>query len=216
MYIGVVRLVCTYLYSTLLTHVAHHLVRDIQQTYLRAALSQDIAYFDQEASGSISIQASSSGKLIRNGISEKLGVSIQAVSTFISAFIIAFVYQWKLTLILICLIPTLLLLLGGLSTWEAFINIEISKLHAQAGTYAENAIANIRTIHAFTLRSTIIEKYDKYLQEAYRRGLKKNKIYGLIFGGQYFVIYGGMGLAFWQGFAMMARGEVSDLGTIFV
>lgn len=216
MYIGIVRLVGTYLYSTLFTHAAQHLVREIQRTYLRAALSQDIAYFDQKASGFISIQASSSGKLIRAGISEKLGVAIQAVSTFISAFIIAFIYQWKLTLILICLIPALILLLGGLSTWDALINVEVAKLYAQAAAYAENAIANIRTIHAFTLQPTIIEKYNGYLQEAYLQGLKRNKISGLIFGGQYFLMYSGMGLAFWQGFAMLARGEVSELGTIFV
>jgi ATP-binding cassette subfamily B (MDR/TAP) protein 1 len=46
--------------------------------------------------------------------------------------------------------------------------------------------------------------------------MKKSIIYGFLFGGQYFVIYSGMGLAFWQGFGIIGRGEASDLSQIFV
>jgi ATP-binding cassette subfamily B (MDR/TAP) protein 1 len=36
-----------------------------------------------------------------------------------------------------------------------------------------------------------------------------------MFAWQYFVIYAGMGLAFWQGIRMIARGEVDGIGTVF-
>lgn len=62
----------------------------------------------------------------------------------------------------------------------------------------------------------MIAKFDSYLQEAYSQGMRKNKLYGIVFGGQYFVVHAGMGLAFWQGIAMLDRGEIADLGTVFV
>lgn len=206
----------TYIYASLFTYVAYHLTRNVRRTYLRAALSQEIAYYDQGTSGSISQQATTNGKLIQSGIAEKLGIAIQAISTFVTAFVIAFVTQWKLTLILIFMVPTLLFVLGMAGGIDAKIEAGILQVYAQAGSYAENVLAGIRTVHAFGLRPRVIAKYDSYLQDAYSQGVKKNKLYGIVFGGQYFVAYAGMGLAFWQGIAMIDRGEISDLGTVFV
>ncbi|KAL4911225.1 hypothetical protein BDW74DRAFT_184667 [Aspergillus multicolor] len=196
-YIGIARLVATY-------------------SYLRAALSQEIAYYDHGSSGSISQQAATNGKLIQSGIAEKLGIVIQAIATFMTAFVIAFITQWKLTLILIFIVPLLLIVLGTAGGLDAMIETKILQIYAQAGSYAENVLGGVRTLQAFSLRPRVMAKYDTYLQDAYAHGMKKNKLYGIVFGGQYFVVHAGMGLAFWQGLAMLNRGEINDLGTVFV
>lgn len=215
-YIGVIRLLATYLYAALFTYVAYHLTRNIRRNYLRAAFSQEISYYDQGTSGSISQQATTNGNLIQSGIAEKLGIVIQAVSTFVAALVIAFVTQWKLTLILIFMVPTLLIVLGTAGGIDAMIETKILQIHAQAGSYAESVLGGVRTVQAFSLRPRVIAKFDSYLQEAYSQGMRKNKLYGIVFGGQYFVVHAGMGLAFWQGIAMLDRGEIADLGTVFV
>lgn len=192
------------------------MTRNVRQSYLRAAFSQEIAYYDRGASGSISQQATTNGKLIQSGIAEKLGIAIQAISTFVAAFVIAFVTQWKLTLILIFMVPTLVIVLGTAGGIDAMIETKILQVYAQAGSYAENVLGGVRTLQAFSLRPRVMAKYGSYLQDAYTQGMKKNKLYGIVFGGQYFVVYAGMGLAFWQGIAMLDHGEISDLGTVFV
>lgn len=52
-YIGVARLVLTYLYTVLSTYCAYNIVRNIRRTYFRAALSQEVAFFDLGSGGSI-------------------------------------------------------------------------------------------------------------------------------------------------------------------
>ncbi|KAL4769338.1 P-loop containing nucleoside triphosphate hydrolase protein [Aspergillus nidulans var. acristatus] len=215
-YIGIVRLVTTYVYTSLFTYVAYYLIRNVRRGYLRAALSQEIAYYDRDVSGSISQQATTNGKLIQSGIAEKLGIVIQAMATFVTAFVVAFVTQWKLTLILIFMVPTLLIVLGTAGGVDAMIETKILQIYAQASSYAENILGGVRTIHAFSLQPRVMAKYDTYLQDAYAQGMRKNKLYGIVFGGQYFVVFAGMGLAFWQGLAMLDRDEISDLGTVFV
>ncbi|KAK7431647.1 hypothetical protein QQZ08_001866 [Neonectria magnoliae] len=214
-YIGIVRFASTYVYAALMTYVGHHLTRNVRRDYLQAALSQETGYFDKGIAGSIAMQATSNGKLIQSGIAEKLGLVIQATSTFVAAFIIAFISQWKLTLIIICIIPTLIVLVIGLSIPDAIIETKMLQTYAQAGSYAESIFGGIRTVHAFNLRQRIVAKYETYLDEAYGEGMKKNLLYGFIFGVEYFVIFAGMGLAFWQGVAMINRGEVPNIGTVF-
>lgn len=179
-------------------------------------MSQEIAFYDRGSSGSISQQATTNGKLIQSGIAEKLGIVIQAVATFVAAFVIAFATQWKLTLILLAIVPTLLIVLGASGGIDAGIETKILQIYAQAGSYAENVLGGVRTLQAFSLRTRVLAQYESYLEDAYAHGLKKNKLYGIVFGGQYFVVYAGMGLAFWQGIAMLDRGEISDLGTVFM
>ncbi|KZL75857.1 multidrug resistance protein 3 (ATP-binding cassette sub-family B member 5) [Colletotrichum tofieldiae] len=214
-YIGIARFILTYIYATAFTYVAFNLTRNIRTSYLRSALSQEISFFDHGSAGSISMQATSNGKLIQSGIAEKLGQVFQNVATFVAAFIIAFVGQWKLTLIISCILPALLIVIGGASVPDARIDAKILPIYAMAGKYAENILTSVRAVKAFNLESRILDKYTSYLHDARMLGNKKSPLYGVMFGGQYFILYSGMGLAFWQGIGMVARGEVEGFGTIF-
>lgn len=215
-YIGIARFVGTYIYASLFTYVSHRLARNLRYSYLRAAFSQEIAYFDQGENGSIAMQATSNGKLIQSGTAEKLGLFIQAVATFIAAFIIAFVTQWKLTLIVSSIIPAILLVIGGVSTLDVKVESGILNIYGQAGSYAESILAGVRAVQAFSLRCRLVAKYkNDYLDSAYKQGMKKNLLYGILFGAEYFFVYAGIALAFWQGIMMVDRGEVSDMGIIF-
>lgn len=161
------------------------------------------------------MQATSSGKLIQSGTAEKLGLFVQAVSAFIAAFVVAFITQWKLTLITCCIVPVVLLICGVVSWFDVIVETGILKVYGQAGSYAESTLGGVRAVKAFDLRQRLVAKYKEYLEEAYRRGMKKNILYGFAFGGEYSVLYCGMGLAFWQGVRMLSRGEIADVGTVF-
>lgn len=97
-YIGVARFVLTYVYTTLFTKVAYHFTRNIRRAYLQSALSQDISYFDLGSGGSIAMQGNSNGKLIQSGVAEKRGLSVQAITTFVTAFIIALINFQRVTI----------------------------------------------------------------------------------------------------------------------
>ncbi|RSL49667.1 hypothetical protein CEP53_009077 [Fusarium sp. AF-6] len=76
-------------------------------------------------------------------------------------------------------------------------------------------LGGVRAVQAFGLRRRLVAKYKEYLEDAYNHGMKKNVLYGFAFGGEYSVLYCGMGLAFRQGVRMLSRGEIADIGTVF-
>ncbi|KAJ5599197.1 hypothetical protein N7450_000264 [Penicillium hetheringtonii] len=134
--IGIGRFFLTYCYGTFFTIAAFRITRNIRHTYVKAGLSQEVAFFDNNTSGSIAMQATSNGRLIQAGISKKLGLVIQGLSTLISAFILAFVTQWKLTLITCCIAPATLLVIGTASTIDASIETKILQIQAKAASSA--------------------------------------------------------------------------------
>ncbi|VUC31530.1 unnamed protein product [Clonostachys rosea] len=214
-YLGIGRFVLSYIYNTLLTYTAYRVTRNIRNAYLRAALSQDIAFFDLGIAGSIAAQATSNGRLIQGGISEKLGLTFQGLSTFVTAFVIAFVFQWKLTLICLCIAPATLTVNGAAAGFMAGHETNILEIHAQANAFAEDILSSVRTIHAFEMRDRLLSKFDGYLIKAHHVGNKISPLFGLLLSSEYCIFYLGYGLAFWQGIRMLARGEIDSAGDIF-
>lgn len=189
-YIGIGRLVLAYAYTTLSNYCAYHIVRNIRRQYLKSALSQEVAFYDQGTAGSISMQATSNGNLIQSGIAEKLALLSQSAATFVASFIIAFVSQWKLTLILLCIAPTLIILMGIVASIEAKIEGQMLEIYGKAGAYAESVLSTTRTVQAFSLRQRLVARYANYVAQARSLGDKKSPLYGALFSIEYFVIYG--------------------------
>ncbi|RGP59629.1 hypothetical protein FLONG3_11145 [Fusarium longipes] len=214
-YLGIGRFVLSYIWNVFLTYSSYRIVRNIRKEYLRAALRQEVAYYDFGTGGSIATQATSNGRLIQTGIAEKLGLFFQGLAAFLTAFIVAFVVQWKLTLICLCIAPATIIVMTVIATMEAVHEMKILEIHGQANSLAEGILASVRTVHAFEMRARLVDKFDKHLEEAHTVGKKISILFGLMFSADYTIIYLGFGLAFWQGVHMLASGEITSSGVIF-
>ncbi|CAG7556714.1 unnamed protein product [Fusarium equiseti] len=214
-YLGIGRFVLSYIWNVFLTYSSYRIVRNIRKEYLRAALRQEVAYYDFGTGGSVATQATSNGRLIQTGIAEKLGLFFQGIAAFLTAFIVAFIVQWKLTLICLCIAPAMIIVMTVVATMEAVHEMKILEIHGQANSLAEGILASVRTIHAFEMRARLVDKFDKHLEEAHTVGKKISILFGLLFSADYTIIYLGFGLAFWQGIRMLASGEIQSSGVIF-
>ncbi|KAE8135087.1 P-loop containing nucleoside triphosphate hydrolase protein [Aspergillus pseudotamarii] len=214
-YLGIARFVLSYIYNTLFTHTAHIITRNIRNEYLRSALGQEVAFFDVGTGGSIATQATSNGRMIQGGISEKLGLALQGIAAFITAFIIAFVVQWKLTLICLCIAPATLTVNGIAGGFMGVYENQILQTNTKANAFAESILSSVRTAHAFEIRDRLLDRFDEHLSSAHKIGSKLSVIFGTFFSAEYCIVYLGYGLAFWQGIRMLSRGEIVETGGIF-
>ncbi|KAL3460931.1 P-loop containing nucleoside triphosphate hydrolase protein [Aspergillus heterothallicus] len=215
-YLGIARFVLSYTYNVLLTYAAYRVIRNVRHTYLRAALSQEVAYYDFGTGGSIAAQATSNGKLIQAGVAEKIGLLFQGLAAFFTSFIIAFVVHWKLTLICLCIAPATLLVTGTVAAIEAGHESKILEIHAQANSFAEGVLAGVKAVQAFGMRASLVKKFDQHLNDAHKFGRKNSPLFAMLFSAEYTIIYLGFGLAFWQGINMLAGGEIESAGDIFI
>lgn len=148
------------------------------------------------------------------GVGEKLGVVLQSLGAFIASFVVAFVAQWKLTLIVVCVVPALLIIVGIASGFDAKYQTQMLQLWSLADTHAEDAISSMRTVTSFSAAPKIIDKFDELLAKAHKIGNRKSYLYAIMYSTEFFVIFAGYGLAFWQGVHMYDRGEISSPGPL--
>ncbi|PGH27089.1 hypothetical protein AJ80_01276 [Polytolypa hystricis UAMH7299] len=214
LYLFVARLILTYVFSVTITVAAIRTTKAIRVEFLNKTLRQDISYFDTAAKGATAMQVTTNGNLINQGIAEKLGMTIQAISTIITAFVLALVVQWKLTLIAIGIMPFMAAVMTVCIGIDARQEKEILEHYSMAGSLAEEAFSSVRTLQAFWARPRLSKKYDHLMNLAHLIGNKKSPNYGVFFSLEFFCIFSAYGLVFWQGVRMYARGEISDPGDV--
>ena len=90
-------------------------MRKLRQEYFAAILRQDIGWFDSTQTGDLTSRMTADLNLIQDGIAQKAGTIIQAISTFIAAFVISYVRGWRMALVLTCALP--IMAATGVSTW---------------------------------------------------------------------------------------------------
>ncbi|OTA57384.1 multidrug resistance protein [Hypoxylon sp. EC38] len=181
--------------------------------FLKQTLRQDISFFDS-SSDSVSVQVTTNANLVHTGISEKLGLILQGTATFVSAFVVAFAVNWKLTFIVVAVVPTIVV--------TTFINMwtdikqegRILNFYARAEQLSEEVIGSIRTVHAFWAHPPLTVKYEAVLDLAFQQGKRKILNWGSLYMFEFFSIYAGYGLAFWQGIRRYVSGEIAEPGEV--
>ncbi|KAJ4354206.1 uncharacterized protein N0V89_005940 [Didymosphaeria variabile] len=215
LYLFVAKFCLFYVHSVLVSIAAIRTTKALRVDFVKATLRQNVAYFDSAEAGSVTSQVTTSSNNVNNGISEKLTLTIQGLSTFVTAFIIAFAVQWKLTLITISIIPTIVVAVGICLSFMTKWENDMLNIYGQAGKLAEEVFSTMRTVHAFWLNPLLSRKFDKYLLDAQAIGMKNSPVYAILFSTEFFCIYSAYGLAFWRGIRMYIGGEIGQPGQVF-
>lgn len=183
--------------------------------FFEHTLRQEAWYFDKQGNGAIASQVITNGSKINSGIAEKLSIFFQSLATFFAAFVVALAVQWKLTLITMSIIPAIFLFVSVCVQLDAIVESRILKIYSAAAVHAEEAFSSVKTVHAFWAHERIMSKYEHFLETARMEGKKKSWIYAVLFSTQYFCVYCGIALAYWQGYRMYRNGEIPDVGKVF-
>ncbi|KAK9494809.1 P-loop containing nucleoside triphosphate hydrolase protein [Lipomyces doorenjongii] len=212
-YLGIGVIVFTFVETFIHIDRGEVLSARIRQQYLAATLRQNIGYFDKLGSGEITTRITADTNLVQEGMSEKVGLIITGLSTFISAFVIGFIKSWKLTLILLSVVVAIVLTMGLLSTFMVKFSLRSLEGYSVGGTLAEEVFSSVRNVQAFGVQERLANEYDKYLRVTEKWAFRQGVTLALMLGSLWFYIYNNYALAFWQGSRFVASGSI-NVGSI--
>jgi ATP-binding cassette, subfamily B (MDR/TAP), member 1 len=188
-YLAIGEFVTQYISTVGFIYVGEHVAQKVREHYLKAMLRQNIAFFDKLGAGEITTRITADTNLIQDGISEKVGLTLSAVGTFVSAFVIGFIYYWKLTLILCSTVVAIVVAMGGGSRWIVKWTAASQEAYAKGGSVAEEVLSSIRNATAFNTQEKLARQYDKHLQEAETWGKRTQIILGFMVATMMTIIY---------------------------
>lgn len=161
----------------------------IRQQFLAAILRQNIAFFDKLGAGEVTTRITSDTNLIQDGISEKVQLTLTAVATFFSAFIIGFVRYWKMALILSSAVVAIVLTMAAFGQVISKYNKVALDEYGKGGSLAEEVLSSIRNATAFNAQDKLVRQYDRFLIRAEKAGFTTKAVTSVMVGILFMFVY---------------------------
>ncbi|KAL4880327.1 P-loop containing nucleoside triphosphate hydrolase protein [Aspergillus karnatakaensis] len=201
-------------------HTGNTITQRIRVRYLRAILTQNIAFFDSLGAGEITTRISGDMALIQDGVSEKASLVLTGVASFVTAFVIAFVKYWRLAAIATSTLGALLGIMGVGSTVSVIYSKRAIECYGRSGSVADNVLESIRTVVAFGAQEGLARKYEGHLRGAEKYGRVVAMTFAVVIGGILGIMYLNYGLGLWMGSRFLVQDpdnvEPGDILTIMM
>lgn len=181
-YLAIGEFVTVYIAMVGFLYTGEHISAKIREQFLAAILRQNVAFFDELGAGEITTRITADTNLVQEGISEKVGLTLTAIATFVAAFVISFIRYWKLTLILSSTVVAIVVTLGVVGSFIAKLSKTYIAFFAEGGSVAEEVISSIRNATAFHTQEKLARRYDTYLVNAETAGFKLKSTTSSMFG----------------------------------
>ncbi|GMS96197.1 hypothetical protein PENTCL1PPCAC_18372, partial [Pristionchus entomophagus] len=200
-----------------LLYVSENMMDRLRRNFMRSILRQDIAWFDMNTGGALATKLFDNLERVREGTGDKMGLAMQCAAQFVVGFVIAFTHDWRLTLIMLAIVPVQVAC-GFTIAWivSTFMHAEALK-YGKAGSVAEEVISSIRTVVAFNGLERECQRYDSALKEARALGIRRCIYIGLSFGAMGMANFIGIAIAYYFGIGFVYEGSLDpgQLMTVF-
>lgn len=190
-------------------YVGDRITQRVRERYLKAALSQNIGFFNDFGSGELTTRITNDTNLIQEAISIKVSNTITAVGTFIASFIVVLIVAWKLGLVSLSAVVAMTLIMGGMSRFMLKYTRRSLQSFALGGTIAEESISAIRVTMAFGAQMQLADRYKVHIDAARQVGTMAKTFLGISIAGMACIIMMNYGLNFWVGSIFLVQGQVN-------
>ncbi|PTB61788.1 P-loop containing nucleoside triphosphate hydrolase protein [Trichoderma citrinoviride] len=198
-YIGIASFALIYIYIVCWSIFSRRLEARLRDRYFQALLRQDATFYDQRQAGELSSRLNADIQAVQSGTSEKVGICIACTSFFLTAYIVAFIKNWRLAAMLLSLIPAFFLMAGLGSRFAGKYTTAMSDAIGSASSIAQETLSNIAVVQAFGAGARLEAKFSSQMMTAQKKGIKKAFAAALQAGTLYFIAYAANALSFWQG-----------------
>ncbi|PON87450.1 ABC transporter [Trema orientale] len=187
----------------------------VRERMFSAMLRNEIGWFDDtnNTSSMLSSRLESDATLLRTIVVDRSTILLQNVGLVVASFIIAFLLNWRITLVVLATYP---LVISGHISEKLFMQGyggNLSKAYLKANMLAGEAVSNIRTVAAFCAEEKVLDLYARELVEPSRRSFTRGQIAGIFYGVSQFFIFSSYGLALWYGSVLMGK-ELSSFKSV--
>lgn len=190
-------------------------VTSLRKMIFKSIMNQDIAFFDRTASGILISRLSEDVTLVRETYIEKLIMIIQNLIQAIASLILAFVYSWKVTLVVLAFIPVAG---GAFLIGERIVDRMWSKFSdktSKASSKAEEVITSFRTVKAFDNELYEAEIYSENLWGVHAVLKSTSLAKGIQSGIVQFLTWGMVAALMYYGGYLVIHGEIES-GNVIV
>ncbi|ORX81763.1 leptomycin B resistance protein pmd1 [Basidiobolus meristosporus CBS 931.73] len=192
--------------------VSERLLWRIRSMSFRSIVSQDMAWFDDEAhsTGTLISMINTDANYMGGLTGVVIGTVFSIITNLIAGITLAHVVAWKIAIVVLAAVPVMLA--------SGFLRVRIVALfhqrhqtaYVKSAALASEAIGAIQTVVALTRESDVCRLYHESLEGPYRDSLRSIMTGNFWLALGYSISYLIYSLAYWWGSQLISRGEYTS------
>ncbi|CAL5340382.1 unnamed protein product [Camellia sinensis] len=153
---------------------------------LAVILRNEVGWFDEEEHNSslVAARLATDAADVKSAIAERISVILQNITSLLTSFIVAFVVEWRVSLLILATFPLLVLAnFAQQLSLKGFAG-DTAKAHAKTSMIAGEGVSNIRTVAAFNAQEKVLSLFCYELRVPQLRSLRRSLTAGGLFVNQ--------------------------------
>jgi hypothetical protein len=190
------------------TIIGERLVRRIRKDLFDNLVRQDISFFDINKTGELINRLSSDTAVIQSCLSVNISMGLRAIAMVIVSIILLFITSWKLTLVMMGVVPMLIVAVAFYGRLTKRLTKEYQDALAVAADRGTETISNIRITRSFGAEIFEMWRYAESINKSYALGAKRATAYGIFAGGLLFLANAAILVVVYYGARLVISGEL--------
>ncbi len=120
----------------------------LKRAYFNSLMDQEIGYFDMKRTGQLLSDMTENMELVQETYTNKLGELATHLTQVLFGFIMALVTGWKISLVMIAILPVMVLILMTTGVGVTFTQKLINMLTGQAANVSNEVVSSMRTVRS--------------------------------------------------------------------
>ncbi len=193
----------------LFARVSEQSMATLRKDLFSSLMLLPIPFYDQQRSGDLLSRITSDVGMLQNTFSVTLAELIRQVLTLVIGTIFIFFMAAKLSAFMLVTFPLLVVAALVFGRFIRKLSRKTQDLLASANTVAEEAIAGIRIVKAFTNEWLETKKYRESQDKVVKVAIRSAVYRGLFISFVIVAMFGGIVLVLWYGTRLVQSGELS-------
>jgi ABC transporter fused permease/ATP-binding protein len=184
-------------------------VTRLREQLYRAILDQEIAFFDARRTGELTSRLSSDTAVLQNAVSVNVSLALRSLAQAVGGVVFLIYTSPRLTALMLAVVPAVAL--GAVTYGRRVRRLarDVQDALAGAGEIAEESIAGIRTVRAFTAEPEEARRYGGAVGKALGLARKRILAGGTFMAVASFASYGAAALVIWYGGRLVLHGQMT-------
>ncbi|XP_059670315.1 ABC transporter B family member 19-like [Cornus florida] len=188
--------------------MGENLTTRVRRMMLSAILRNEVGWFDEEEHNSslVAARLATDAADVKSAIAERISVILQNMTSLLTSFIVAFIVEWRVSLLILATFPLIVLAnFAQQLSLKGFAG-DTAKAHAKTSMIAGEGVSNIRTVAAFNAQEKTLSLFCHELRVPQLQSLRRSQSSGLLFGLSQLALYASEALILWYGAHLVRKG----------
>eukprot|EP01018_Ginkgo_biloba_P022662 Gb_23626 [translate_table: standard] len=188
------------------------LTKRIRERMLSKILTFEVGWFDQEenSSGAVCSRFATEAVVVRSLVGDRVSLIVQTLSAVTIAFTMGLIIAWRLALVMIAVQPLIIICFYARKVLLKAMSAKALKAQDQGSQLAAEAVANHRTITAFSSQERILNLFEHTQKGPHKESMRQSWFAGLGLGTSQSLTLCTWALNFWYGGKLVHQGYITS------